>query len=100
MECERMASSAKYHCDVCNVAIKSYDIKHHYKAKTNFKQLQKLNDGKDEKVVEEELGEINEHTKYMVKKGYSKTNLPSYITHRREKLAERGPMDISLFPVT
>ena len=96
---ELTAGRAKYHCDVCDEAVISYDLKNHYKAKTDFEQLKKLRDGKEEKLVELELGKINEHTKYMLRKGYSKFNLPSYKNHRREKLAQqRGPLDICLFP--
>ena len=32
----------KYHCDMCNVPIISYDLKHHYRNLTNWDQLEKL----------------------------------------------------------
>ena len=57
----------KYLCDVCETPIISYDVKNHYKSKTNWEQLKKLQMGVEEKNVIEELGEIGPHTLYMYK---------------------------------
>ena len=76
-----------YHCDVCNAAIVSYDLKNHYKSKTNFVQLTMLMDR------EEVVGEIGPHTRYMWEKGFTEANLPSYRYHKMQKAGSRGPMD-------
>ena len=76
-----------YHCDVCNAAIVSYDLKSHYKSKTDFVQLQRLVDG------EEVVGEIGPHTRYMWEKGFTEENLPSYRYHKMQKTVAKGPMD-------
>ena len=55
----------RYHCDVCNDPIISYDLKHHYKNFTNFDQLEKLMGGMEEKKVQVTMGVIKAHTRYM-----------------------------------
>ena len=83
----------KYHCDVCDAAFISYDIKNHYVSNTNFEQLELLVEGREEKMVVAQLGEIGPHTRYMVARGFTRTSLPSYKYHRMEKKVRRGPMD-------
>ena len=51
----------KYICDVCQTPVISYDLKNHYKSKTNWEQLKKLQMGEDESNIEE-LGDIEAHT--------------------------------------
>ena len=65
----------KYICDVCQTPVISYDLKNHYKSKTNWEQLKKLQMGVDES-NDEELGEIEAHTYYMYKNGYTESKLP------------------------
>jgi hypothetical protein len=67
----------KYHCDVCDAAFISYDIKNHYVSNTNFEQLELLVEGREEKMVAAQLGEIGPHTRYMVARGFTRTSLPS-----------------------
>jgi hypothetical protein len=70
-------SRKRFHCDVCNDLFVSYDLKHHYEAKTNWEQLERLRSG-----VEEDRGQVDPHTLYMWTKKYSKTSLPSYVYHK------------------
>ncbi len=51
----------KYIRDVCQTPVISFDLKNHYKFKTNWEQLKKLQMGEDESNVEE-LGDIEAHT--------------------------------------
>ena len=81
----------KYHCAVCDAAIISYDLKNHYISNTNFEQLELLGEGKEEKLVVAQLGEIGLHTRYMVAHGFTRVNLPSYRHHRMEKKVQKGP---------
>ena len=50
-------SRKRFHCDVCNDLFVSYDLKHHYEAKTNWEQLERLRSG-----VEEDRGQVDPHT--------------------------------------
>ena len=81
----------RYHCEVCGVAIISYDIKTHYKSKTNWEILDKMNKG-----IELEEEEVEPHTRYMYENKLNMQRLPSYLTHKMEKKTKRGPMDIFL----
>ena len=65
----------KYICDVCQTPVISYDLKNHYKSKTNWEQLKKLQMGEDESNVEE-LEDIKAHTYCMYKNGYTESKLP------------------------
>ena len=65
----------KYICDVCQTPVISYDLKNHYKLKTNWEQLKKLQMGEDESNVEE-LEDIEAHTYYMYKNSYTESKLP------------------------
>ena len=47
-------SRKRFHCDVCNDLFVSYDLKHHYEAKTNWEQLERLRSG-----VEEDRGQVD-----------------------------------------
>ncbi len=51
----------KYIRDVCQTPVISFDLKNHYKFKTNWEQLKKLQMGEDESNVEE-LEDIEAHT--------------------------------------
>lgn len=82
-------SLQQYLCDVCNGKFLSYHLKAHYKQKTNFEQLVRLRNGEQE----QDVGFVDPHTKYMHDKGFTMTNLPSYLTHRMVKTVKRGPMD-------
>ena len=65
----------KYIRDVCQTPVISYDLKNHYKLKTNWEQLKKLQMGEDESNVKE-LGDIEAHTYCMYKNGYTESKLP------------------------
>ena len=55
----------RYHCDVCNILQISYDLKHHYSSKTEWKKLDRLQNGVKLEVVVNEMGDIDPHTRYM-----------------------------------
>lgn len=86
----------KYHCDVCNILQISYDLKHHYSSKTEWKKLERLQNGVKLEVVVKEMGDIDPHTRYMWENKHNRKNLPSYLTHKREKTVRSGPMDLFL----
>ena len=86
------AARSKYHCDVCDLPVISYDLKNHYLSKTDWEKLEKLRkcDGDGTQINVEDL---DDHTKYMLKWKHTKNNLPSYKNHRREKTIKVGPID-------
>ena len=86
----------RYHCDVCNILQISYDLKHHYSSKTEWKKLERLQNGVKFEVVVKEMGDIDPHTRYMWENKHNRKNLPSYLTHKREKTVRSGPMDLFL----
>ena len=86
----------RYYCDVCNLLVISYNIKNHYVSRTDWKKLERLSKGVSEDLVVAEMGEIDSHTRYMWSNKHSKSNLPSYLTHRKEKTVSRGPTDFFL----
>ena len=99
---KQTAGRSKYYCDVCNVAIISYDLKNLYLNRTDWEKLDKLQseetksgdaaDGGTQKINVDNL-DLDDHTKYMFKWKHTKDNLPTYKTHRRVKIIKEGPMD-------
>ena len=60
---------------MCQTPVISYDLKNHYKLKTNWEQLKKLQMGEDESNVEE-LEDIEANTYCMYKNSYTESKLP------------------------
>ena len=70
-------SKQRFHCEVCNALYVSYDLKHHYQAKTDWKLLERLRSG-----GEADGEHVDQHTHYMLTGKFSQSNLPNYIYHK------------------
>ena len=61
----------RYHCDVCNILQISYDLKHHYSSKTEWKKLERLQNWVKLEVVVKEMGDIDPpHKIYVGEQAY------------------------------
>ena len=87
------SSHQKYYCDVCGVAIISYNIKGYYLNTTDWDKLDKLQKCVGKAELAREMKNVDEHTRYMFKWKHTAENLPSYKTHKMEKAVRSGPMD-------
>ena len=70
-------SRKRFHCAVCDNIFVSYDLKHHYEAKTNWELLERPRSG-----AEKDRGQVDPHTHYMWTNNYTMNSLPSYIYHK------------------
>lgn len=87
------AAKQRYYCNVCPHLCVSYDLKHHYIKHTDWQKLEKLRKCVGEETLKMEMKDTDPHTKYMYKNNHQLNNPPSYLTHKRETLVEKGPMD-------
>ena len=79
-------STQYYVCEACPAKVISYNLKKHYKEKTNFDLLAKLKGG-------EVIENVDPHTQFMWEKGYTEKKLPSYLNHKMVPVVKRGPLD-------
>ena len=79
-------STQSYWCEACPAKVKAFHLKKHYKDKTNFDLLSRLNEG-------DEVEGVDPHTQFMWERGYTEKNLPSYLTHKMVQAVKRGPLE-------
>ena len=78
------ASSYKYVCQAegCGAAIRASDLAGHYDHRTNYVLLSQL---RTQPVGTRISEKVDKHTKYMFENNHSKSKLPNWRTHKREK---------------
>jgi hypothetical protein len=76
-------SKKKYRCQAsgCGVTPRGSDLSQHYKSKTDWDKVKRMNAAMGTAALEKLLQEADPHTRFIFEKHYAENRLPTYTSH-------------------
>lgn len=90
--CEGGKSKQLYKCQAanCSVTPRGCDLQKHYESKTNWDLVSRMRTTLSEDKVARLSKEADPHTLFIFSKGYTRTRLPTWVTHVMMKPSKAG----------